>query len=80
MGLLLGQAVLHVVVHIVGRWTLPFAAVYTALNIAFAATFAGLALNGMLVNRAFAAKIGWPSLPDARRASVTNRRQPSVSS
>ena len=60
IGLLLALVVLHVVVHVAGRWTLPFAAVYTAVNGAFALTFVGLALNGTLVNPAFAAQIGFP--------------------
>ena len=70
VGLLLGLAVLHVVLHIAGRWTLPFAAVYAALNIAFAVAFAGLALNGMLVNPAFAAHIGWPTLDDGNGVAM----------
>lgn len=60
VGLLLALAVLQIVVHVVGRWTVPFAAVYTALNGAFALVFVGLALNGTLVNQAFAAQIGFP--------------------
>lgn len=60
IGLLIGLAALHVIVHVNGRWTLPFAAVYAVTNGAFALTFIGLAINGMLVNPAFAAAIGFP--------------------
>ena len=60
VGLLIALAVLHVVVHLVGRWTLPFAAVYTVIDGAFALILVALALNGILVSPAFAAAIGFP--------------------
>jgi hypothetical protein len=68
VGLLLALAVLQVVVHVVGRWTLSFAAVYTALNGAFALVVVGLALNGTLVNPAFAAQIGFPQAAEGDSA------------
>ena len=57
-------AVLHVVAYVVGRWTIPLAVLYTVLEVAFAAPVVWLALNGTLVNPAFAEAIGYPPLAE----------------
>ncbi len=62
IGVLLAQAVLHIAVFAVGRWTMPLFAVFAALELAFAAPLVWLALKGILVNPAFAAQIGYPPL------------------
>jgi hypothetical protein len=62
IGVLLAQAVLHVIVFTVGRWTMPLAIGFTALQLSFALPAVYLALKGMLINPAFAAEIGWPPL------------------
>lgn len=59
---LLATAALQVVVHVVGRWTVPAAAINGLLTAAFAVPVVWLALNGLLVNPAFAAEVGWPEL------------------
>jgi hypothetical protein len=64
IALLAAVAVLQVVVYAVGRWTIPLAVVYTALEIAFAAPVVWLALNGTLVNPAFAEAVGYPPLAE----------------
>ncbi len=56
--------VFHLVVYMVGHWTMPLAIVHTVLELAFALPIAYLALNGMLVNPAFAAAIGYPPLAE----------------
>ncbi len=55
---------LQVIVYLVGRWTMPLAAGNAALQLAFSVPVVALALNGALVNPAFAAELGWPELPD----------------
>jgi hypothetical protein len=64
LAVLAAVAVLHVMVFIVGRWTMALAVGHAALRVAFALPFIVLALNGSLVNPAFAAQIGWPSLAE----------------
>ncbi len=62
IGVLLAQAVLQVVVFARGRWTLPLAMVFAPLQLAFAAPIVWLAINGILINPAFAAQVGYPQL------------------
>lgn len=57
--------VLQVLVYIVGRWTIPLAVGNAVLQLAFAVPVIVLALNGMLINPAFAAEIGWPALAES---------------
>jgi hypothetical protein len=57
-------AVFHIVKLVVGRWTIALAAVNAVLLAAFAMPFAALALNGVLINPAFAEAVGWPQLAD----------------
>ena len=58
------QAVLQVLVYVVGRWTMSLAAVFAVLEVSFAAPIVWLALSGAIVNPAFAAQIGYPPLAD----------------
>lgn len=62
IAVLLAQAVLHIIVFTVGRWTIPLAAGFAALQLAFALPLIYLATRGILVNPAFAAEIGWPPM------------------
>ena len=64
IAILASIAVLQVVVYLVGRWTIPLAAGFTALEVAFALPVIVLALNGTLINPAFAAEVGWPPLAE----------------
>lgn len=64
IAILAAIVVLQVLVFVVGRWTIPIAAGYTALEVAFAVPVIVLALNGTLINPAFAAEIGWPPLAE----------------
>lgn len=64
LAVLAAMAVLHVVVFMVGRWTMALAVGHAALRVAFALPLIVLALNGTLMNPAFAAQIGWPSLAE----------------
>lgn len=57
-------AVLQVLVFVAGRWTIPLAVGFTILQLGFAVPVIVLALNGTLVNPAFAAGIGWPPLAE----------------
>ncbi len=57
--------VVQVFAYVVGRWTLPFAALFSVLTVAFAAPLVWLALQGTLVNPAYAAQLGWPWLSEA---------------
>ena len=57
-------AVFHIVKLVVGRWTIALAVVHAVLLTAFAVPFAALALNGALINPAFAEAVGWPQLTD----------------
>ena len=52
----------RVVLYLVGRWTISLAAANAVLNLAFAIPVVYLALNGLLINPAFAHSIGWPEL------------------
>jgi hypothetical protein len=52
----------RVVLYMVGRWTVGLAAANAVLNLAFTIPVVYLALNGMLINPAFAQSIGWPEL------------------
>ena len=58
------QAVVHLVVYRVGHWTYLLASVFAALQVAFAGPVAWLALNGTLVNPAFATHVGYPPLAE----------------
>ncbi len=57
-------AVFHMVKLVVGRWTIGLAVVHALLLTAFAVPFAALALNGALINQAFADAVGWPQLAE----------------
>ena len=46
----------RIVLHLVGRWTMPMAVAHAVLSLAFAGPLVYLALNGVLVNPAFAAR------------------------
>jgi hypothetical protein len=58
------QVAFQVMKLLVGRWTIGLAAINAVLAAAFGIPFAVLALNGALINPAFAAEIGWPALAD----------------
>ncbi len=58
------QVAFQVMKLLVGRWTIGLAAINAVLAAAFGIPFALLAVNGALVNPAFAAEIGWPALAD----------------
>ena len=62
IAILAAVALLQVVVYLVGRWTLPLAAGFTVLELAFALPLIVLALGGNVINPAFVAEIGWPEL------------------
>jgi hypothetical protein len=62
---LLALGVIHVFVYTVGRWTMGFAALYAIVEIAWAAPIVWLALQGSLINPAFAEHIGYPALSSA---------------
>jgi hypothetical protein len=64
IGMLVLQALFHIVKLVVGRWTIGLAVINAVLLAAFAAPFAYLALNGALINPEFAAAIGWPQLAE----------------
>ena len=57
-------AVFHIVKLVVDRWTIALAVIHAILLTAFAVPFAALALNGALINPAFAEAVGWPQLAD----------------
>jgi hypothetical protein len=57
-------AVFHIVKLVVGRWTFGLAIVHAVLLTAFAVPFAALALNGALINPAFAEAVGWAQLAE----------------
>ena len=59
------SACYQVLVYIVGRWTIPLAIGNAILQLAFAVPIVVLALNGTLINPAFAAEIGWPPLAES---------------
>ena len=62
LAVLVGLAVLQFVVYIAGRWTMTLAAVFAALELAFAVPMVWLALTGQLINPTFAEHIGYPGL------------------
>jgi hypothetical protein len=62
IAILVAQAALQVVVHLVGRWTMPLAAGSALLHLAWALPVIALALSGQIVNPAFAANVGWTDL------------------
>jgi hypothetical protein len=64
IAMLAALLVVQLVVFSVGRWTLPLAVVFTALELGFALPIAYLALTGMLVNPAFAEMVGYPPLAE----------------
>jgi hypothetical protein len=57
-------AIIQVLVYMVGRWTYPLAVGCVLLELAFAIPVVYLALNGMLINPAFAERIGWSELAE----------------
>ena len=57
---------LQLVVFMMGRWTMPLAAANALLQLAFTLPVVVLALNGSLINPAFADALGWPPLADGR--------------
>jgi hypothetical protein len=60
--LLVALAGLQIVVHLVGRWTMPLAVSHAALQVAIAAPLVALALGGSLIDQRFAAQLGRPEL------------------
>lgn len=64
IAILAALAVYHVIVYLVGRWTIPLAIGFTILEVAFALPVIAFALSGTLINPAFAAEIGWPPLAE----------------
>jgi hypothetical protein len=67
---LVALAVVHVVVYAVGRWTMALANAFAAVEIAWALPIAWVALQGTLINPAFAAHIGWPGLAEGDQAPM----------
>ncbi|HXG26622.1 MAG TPA: permease prefix domain 1-containing protein [Candidatus Binatia bacterium] len=61
-GVLVVLGAVHLLVYVVGHWTYPLATVHGILAIAWGAPIAYVALQGQLVNPAFASAIGWPGL------------------
>jgi len=66
IAVLASVAALHVVIFLMGRWTMPMAVMFAVLEAAFALPVIGLALSGSLINPAFADALGWPPLADGR--------------
>jgi hypothetical protein len=64
IGVMALTAVFHIVKLVVGRWTIGLAIVHAGLLLAFAVPFAAIALNGALINPAFADAVGWPPLAE----------------
>ena len=62
--ILVGLAALQLAVYIAGRWTMTLASVFTILELAWAVPIVWLALTGRLLNPAFVAHVGNPSLAD----------------
>jgi hypothetical protein len=62
--LLAAIGLVWIVVYLVGRWTLWLASAFAVLEMGFALPVIALALNGELINPAFAAEIGWPPLAE----------------
>lgn len=70
VGLHVAAAALHVIVFMVGRWSLALEAGHAALRVALAVPIVALALNGSIVNPAFAEGVGWPSLSDGNAPAM----------
>ena len=64
IAILVALALLRLVVFLVGRWTMPLVTAFAVLEIAFAIPVIYLALNGLLINPAFADALGWPPLAE----------------
>lgn len=64
IAILVALAILQVIVFLVGRWTVPLAAGFAVLEVAFAVPVVVLTLSGSVINPAFAAGIGWPPLAE----------------
>jgi hypothetical protein len=64
IGVMVLTAVFHIVKLVIGRWTIGLATVHAVLLLAFAVPFSAIALNGALINPAFADAIGWPPLAE----------------
>lgn len=64
IAVLAALAVLQVMVFVVGRWTMMLAVGHAVLQAAFAVPIVVLALNGTLINPAFAEHVGWPPLAE----------------
>jgi len=64
IGALLANALVHAVVFTIGRWTMPVFGIFAIVQMAFAAPLVWVALNGTLVNPAFAREIGYPALAE----------------
>ena len=62
VALLLSLAVNLVVVHLVGRWTMPLAASHAMLQLAMGVAVIVPALSGSLIDPRLAAQLGWPGL------------------
>jgi hypothetical protein len=56
--------VFRLALHVAGRWTMPLATIHAVLELAFALPVIYLALNGLLINPAFAASVGYPPLAE----------------
>lgn len=54
----------RIVLYLLGRWTMAMAVANTVIDLAFAIPGVYLALNGLLVNPAFAEVIGYPPLAE----------------
>jgi hypothetical protein len=63
-------AFVHAIVYAVGRWTMGLVALFAAVEIAWAAPIVWVALQGTLINPAFAAHIGWPGLAEGDMAPM----------
>ena len=61
---LVALAIVHAVVYAVGRWTPRLATAFAIVEVAWAAPIVFVALQGTLVNPAFAAHVGWPALAE----------------
>lgn len=61
---LLIQIGFRIVLYMLGRWTLAMAVANTVIGLAFAFPAVYLAINGLLVNPAFATAVGYPPLAE----------------
>jgi hypothetical protein len=62
LGVLIGLIALQLVVYVAGRWTMTLAGVFAALELLWAIPIVWLALQGNLINPAFAAHVDNPDL------------------